>query len=45
MILLEQTVRAIKVSSSLLGLGRAKELVARRLTRARAILVSKAICV
>lgn len=41
MILLEQTVRAIKVSPSLVGLGRAKELLARRLTRA--ILIKKAI--
>lgn len=40
-ILLEQTVRVIKASSSLVGLGRAKELAVRRLTRA--ILVRKAI--
>lgn len=41
LILVEQIVRAIKVSSSLIGLGRVKELVARRLTRA--ILMRKAI--
>ena len=40
-ILREQRARAIKTPSSLVGLGRAKELVARRLTRA--ILVRKAI--
>lgn len=41
-ILLEQNVRAIKVLSSLVGLGRPKELVARR-RLTRAILVRKAI--